>query len=359
VIPEYPERRARLIARLQREELDGLVLFTGPNIRYLTGFSGSQGWLLVGGEHVVLLTDPRYELRAAAEADCPVKIVRGKLHRGAAQLVRQWRWRRVGFEANRATYETYEALRAALEPAVELVPVRGWVEKLRACKSESEIDSLRKAARLTCQAYEMVLAQLKPGLKEREIAAELDYRMRLLGAEGPAFETIVASGPHSALPHAEPGDRQWKAGEPLLMDFGAQQNGYASDLTRVVHCGPASRAFERIYRAVLEAQQAALASVREGVEAASVDQAARQILVRHKLDSLIAHATGHGVGLEIHELPRLGKGERVRLRRGMVVTVEPGVYIEGFGGVRIEDTVLVTANGHEPLTTAAKDLLCL
>lgn len=334
------------------------MLVTSPaNVRYLSGFTGSNGWLLVGGDRTVLVTDPRYEIQAHTQVDCDVWVTRSKLVGTLAKLVRKWGWRRIGFETAHLRHEAYAGLSETAQSGVEWVPLKGWVERLRACKSQWEIERVRQAAATAAQAFDAIVPLLKPGLTEREVATELDYRLRRLGADRAAFETIVATGPNSALPHAQPTDRQLQAGEPVLLDFGAQRHGYASDMTRTVHLGAAPASFRRLYAAVLEAQQAALEAVRAGVTSADVDEAARAVLSRHKLESLFVHATGHGVGIEVHELPRLGKGERARLREGMVVTIEPGIYVEGYCGIRIEDTVLVTQQGCEVLTQAPKNLL--
>jgi Xaa-Pro aminopeptidase len=196
-------------------------------------------------------------------------------------------------------------------------------------------------------------------MRESEVAAELDYQMRRLGAEGPAFETIVASGERTAWPHADASSKAVEPGEPVLIDMGARQDGYHSDLTRMLALGRPGRRIAAMHRAVLEAQLAALESVREGVAAAAVDRTARQVLRRHGLERRFVHSTGHGLGLEIHEPPRLGAREPRRLRAGMVITIEPGVYIPGLGGVRIEDTVVVTAGGAEILTNSPKELLVI
>jgi Xaa-Pro aminopeptidase len=224
-------------------------------------------------------------------------------------------------------------------------------------KSADEIARIRAAVNLTSGAYARTLRRIKPGVTEQDIAAELDHHMRRLGAEAPAFETIVAAGARSALPHARPTAQRLKANQLVLIDMGASLAGYASDMTRVAALGKASPAMRRMYAAVLEAQLAGIAAVSHGVDAAAVDAAARRVLAAHKLDHTFTHSTGHGLGLEIHEVPRLGKGATDKLAAGMVVTVEPGAYIEGFGGVRIEDTVLVTATGAEVLTPTPKEFL--
>ena len=232
---------------------------------------------------------------------------------------------------------------------------RGLIEELRCIKDEEEIEYIRQAARATAQALEDVRPLLRPGTRERDLAAEIEYRMRRRGAEGAAFETIVASGARGAWPHARASSKLLKKSELVILDLGAILCGYAADMTRTVHLGKPRARLRRLYAAVQDAQERALAVVREGVRAGDVDRAARGALGRHGLARYFTHSTGHGVGLEIHERPRLGRGETQRLEAGCVITVEPGVYLEGLGGIRIEDTVLVGSDGPEVLTTASKD----
>jgi Xaa-Pro aminopeptidase len=264
--------------------------------------------------------------------------------------------RRLGFEKGRATYEQYEILRDAMPVRSSLEPVVGWIEKMRMVKSAEEVAAIRAAVVLNSQAFEEAARSAKAGMREIDLAAELEYRMRRLGAEKPAFETIVASGPRSAKPHADPSLAGIGPKELVVVDMGAQLAGYASDMTRMLHVGDPSPKTRRMYRAVLEAQLAALDAVRAGVTAERVDRAARSVLRSFSLDRAFTHSTGHGLGLEIHEPPRLGRRDKTVLETGMAVTIEPGVYLQGFGGIRIEDTVVVTENGCEILTPTSKEL---
>jgi Xaa-Pro aminopeptidase len=263
----------------------------------------------------------------------------------------------VGFERSRLGYEQYEFLKSRIPPRASLEPLPGLIEELRMVKSADEIAIIRRSVDLNSKAFESALRAIRPGrTAESDLAAEIDYRMKRLGAEGPAFETIVASGKRSALPHARPSTTILGKNELLLIDMGATLAGYASDMTRVLFLGrPGDRA-KKIYGAVLEAQLAAIDAVRPGVTAARVDRAARQALKKKGLDRAFVHSTGHGLGLEIHEPPRLGKTDKTRLQEGMAITIEPGAYLEGFGGVRIEDTVVVTKTGCEILTSTSKEL---
>lgn len=331
-----------------------------PNIRYLTGFTGSNALLLLAPHRAVLYTDPRYTTQAAGECDCPVVTVRrGSLYAAAAQAIVRRRYRRVGFERNRLLYGDWWQLRESLGKRIELKPLDQVVETLRMVKDAAEIEFIRVSVQLNSRAFEEALRKFRPAMTEAELAAEIDYQMRRLGASEPAFETIVASGPNSALPHARPQHRPMGVNQVLLVDMGASLDGYASDMTRTLALGRIRPEIRKRYQATLEAQLAAIDAVRPGVSASAVDAAARRVLTRHGLGREFIHSTGHGLGLEIHEAPRLGKGEKTKLQAGMTVTIEPGVYRAGLGGIRIEDTVLVTERGCEVLTPTTKELRSL
>jgi Xaa-Pro aminopeptidase len=246
-----------------------------------------------------------------------------------------------------------------LLPQKRLVPTAGWVETLRIEKDEEEIEQIRRAVQLASRAFSETLPFLRPGIREMEVAAEIEYRMRRYGAEQPSFETIVAFGERTALPHARAGSRALRQGECALMDLGAILDGYVSDMTRTVFLGKPPRKLSRMYRAVLEAQKEAEEAVRAGVECRAVDRAARRVLDRYGYGRYFTHSTGHGVGREIHELPRIAKKQRARLPERAVITVEPGVYIPGLGGIRIEDVVVVRKTGPEILTLTPKELTVL
>jgi Xaa-Pro aminopeptidase len=264
--------------------------------------------------------------------------------------------KRVGYEPARMTCDLFEALKARLPMRASLVPTPGWIEELRMVKTPEEIARIRRSVETNSRAFEQAVARVRPGMTEQRLAAELEYRMRRLGAEKPSFETIVAAGARSALPHAQPTAARLREGDLVVVDMGAFQDGYASDMTRVLFLGRPGARVKRTYRAVLEAQLAAIDRVRPGVGAAQVDRAARRVLKGYGLDGAFVHSTGHGLGLEIHEPPRIGMRSKAVLREGMAITIEPGVYLEGFGGIRIEDTIIVTASGCEMLTPTGKEL---
>jgi len=357
--PESHLRRQRVIDALGEQKLDGFIVSALPNIRYLSGFTGSNALLLISFRGAVLFTDPRYATQAAEQADCEVRVPKNQLAQAAAGSIRRRRLKRIGFESARVPHADYERMKITLPAGARLVPVSGLVEKLRVVKDSSEIGLIRDSVRTCSKAYERVLKRIRPGMKELEIAAELDYQMRRLGADSSAFDTIVASGPRTALPHAEPSEKTINNNELLLIDMGARQRGYMSDMTRVTCLGKPSRRTRKLYQAVLEAQLAALDEVKENATADKIDRRARTVLAAHGLAGYFVHSTGHGLGLEIHESPRIGTGNHTRLQAGMVITIEPGVYMEGSGGVRIEDTVVVNTNGCEILTPTSKDLLVI
>jgi Xaa-Pro aminopeptidase len=238
-------------------------------------------------------------------------------------------------------------------------PVPGFIEEFRAIKSPEEIAKIRRSVRVNSEAFSRTLNRIKPGVRENEIAAELDFQMRMLGAETTAFDTIVAAGPRSALPHAHPTKHALTDKELLLIDMGSMVEGYASDMTRVAYLGTPPRRIRDLYKAVLEAQLAAIDAVRSGVSVTKVDGAARKVLKGYQLDKEFVHSTGHGLGLEIHEAPKIGNKEKTKLQAGMAITIEPGAYINGFAGIRIEDTVLVTENGCQVITQTPKKLFTL
>jgi len=341
-------------------KIDALLVSALPNIRYLSGFTGSNALLLVTPDSQTLFTDPRYTIQASQECSCKVRTVKkGELERSAVQVITRRRLKRIGFESSRMFHEAYRRLKEEVALGVSLKPTTGVIERLRMIKTPEEIERIRRSVLTNSQAFDKTLASIRPGISEFEIASRLEFEMRQLGAEKTAFETIVAAGAHAALPHAQPSDRKVATNELLLIDMGACQDGYMSDMTRTVSVGKPSPAARKMYNSVLRAQLTALEAVRPGITAGKVDREARQVLDSEGLGKAFSHSTGHGLGLEIHEPPRLGRGEKTRLEAGMVITIEPGAYVRDVGGVRIEDTVLVTKTGCEVLTPTTKELILL
>lgn len=362
---EFAARRERLLPALKESRAQGMLVSALSNIRYLSGFTGSNAALLLTPDRSLLFTDPRYQTQAPQESDCEVKIAKGPLLQQVALSAKRLRLRALAFEQNRISFEDFRQLQAHVQ-GVRFIPVANAVETLRMTKSADEVATIKASVQLNSAALEHALKHFKPSMTEIDLAAEIEYRMRRLGADGTAFETIVASGARAALPHARPTDCVIQRDELLLIDMGASVAGYASDMTRTLAVGKLDAKKRRMYRAVLESQLAALDAVKPGVSCASVDRAARGALrgfgPRHAgetLEKLFIHSTGHGLGLEIHERPRVGRKEKTKLQPGMVITIEPGVYQEGVGGVRIEDTVVVTATGCEILTPTRKELVVL
>jgi Xaa-Pro aminopeptidase len=355
-LSQYEERRQAVSTGLAGRKLDALLVSNGPNLRYLSGFTGDNGSLLVTPETAILFTDPRFDLQASQEVTCQVRIAKGPLVTDILAAFTRLRLRRIGYEPARMTCETFDSLKSRLPMKASFEPAPGWIEGLRMVKSPDEIELIRKSVLTNSSAFEKALTRVRVGMRESDLAAELEYRMRRAGAEKPSFETIVACGARSALPHAQPTEARLKAGEMAIVDMGTFQNGYASDMTRMLYLGTPGAKVKRIYRAVLEAQLAAIDAVRVGVTTVKVDAAARKVLKGHGLDQAFIHSTGHGLGLEIHEPPRVGKRDKHRLAAGMAITIEPGVYLEGWGGIRIEDTIVVTETGCEILTPTEKEL---
>ncbi len=355
---EFELRRERLWPALREARVHAFVVTAAPNVRYLSGFTGSNGALLLTPERSLLFTDPRYQIQASQESDCEVKIGKGPLLKELSTWIKRLRLSPVAFESNRIGFDDHRQLKDLVKQ-VRLKPVAGVIESLRISKSQNEIVAIENAVKRNSAALEQALRRFKPHMTELDLTAEIEYRMRRLGADGPAFETIVASGPRTALPHARPTASPIRPDELLLIDMGANVAGYASDMTRTYAVGKLDAKRKRMYRAVLEAQLHAVDTVKPGVTCASVDRAARDVLQRFGMEKLFIHSTGHGLGLEIHERPRLGRKERTRLEAGMVITIEPGVYEEGFGGIRIEDTVAVTQDGCRILTPTGKELVIL
>ena len=339
---------------------DALLVTHGPDVRWMSGFTGSNGALAMVGGRAVLFTDGRYTAQAKAEAP-GLRVVIGK--KAAAVLAVEWMVARgatrCAFDARQTTVAALEQLRGSLPKEMGtarrgfFVASQGLIARLREVKDEGELAKMQRAADLGCDLFGAVLEHLVPGATEIEVALELEAAARRAGAEAMSFETIVASGRRSALPHGRATTQKLPRRGFVTMDFGVVLDGYCSDMTRTVHLGRASREAKAVYDAVLEAQEAAVAAVAPGVRCAEVDEAARRVLQRARLGKWFSHSTGHGVGLEIHEGPRIaGKVEQV-LEPGMVITIEPGVYLPNQFGVRIEDMVTVTEDGAETMTAAS------
>jgi Xaa-Pro aminopeptidase len=336
---------------------DAFLVSHLPNIHYLCGFSGSAGLLLVEESTITLFTDSRYTFQAREEVSgARVHIAKHGLWRAVGISLRAGRRvRRVAYSPGSITVAQKGTLALAVGTRARWVSDGNAVEKLRSVKDADELARMRDAAVLISGVFRRVLRLIRPGISELDLAAEIEYGIKHRGADGPSFETIVASGPRSAWAHAQPTAKLLRKNELVVLDQGAILRGYCSDMTRTVFVGKAPGGVKSLYGAVLEAQETARRAIRPGATAGDVDRAARGVLKRWKLAQYFTHSTGHGLGLEVHEMPRLGHGEETVLREGMVLTVEPGVYLEGLGGIRIEDDVVVTAEGADTLTTASRE----
>lgn len=360
---DHLRRIGSLRRKLTRAGLSGIVVTHLPDVRYLSGFTGSSAALAIHRRGASLFTDGRYKTQAAAEVNAArVQIVQGPPAVSAVQwLAAQPGVEFAGFDATKTTVADLarwkESLPSKLRKSFLTALPSPAIEALRMVKDSDELELMRQAAALGCQLFDHILGYIRPGLREIDVSAELEHKARQLGAEGMSFETIAASGERSAMPHARATATVLPKRGFLTMDFGVILNGYCSDMTRTIYLGTPKTAERATYQAVLEAQEAAIQAVSAGASCAEVDEAARGVLRRVGLAEAFTHSTGHGVGLEIHEQPRVGAGQSTRLQAGMVITIEPGVYLEGQFGMRIEDMVAVTATGGEVLTAASPKAL--
>jgi Xaa-Pro aminopeptidase len=347
----------QLRARLRRQRLDALLVTQPENRRYLSGYTAldtsiaeSAGVLLIPGKgQPFLFTDSRFYLQAQAEAaGFEVMLYPQGLLPLLSKLLPKLGIRRLAFESHYLLHTTaLDLMERANRIDVETVPLVGLIEQLRVVKQAEELSALRKSLWLNEEVFQEVFAKLRPGLREREVALQLESTMRLKGAERPSFDTIVASGPNGALPHAVPTDRELRTGEPIVIDMGLVLNGYCSDMTRTVVLGEPDAKTIELFRIVRRAQLEAIRRIRAGVAASDVDRAARQVIAKAGYGDFFGHGLGHGVGLAVHEAPSLNRRNRKKLQAGMVVTVEPGIYLPEWGGIRLENKVAVTASGHE------------
>lgn len=352
------KRRTKLLRAAKQAGADAILVTNFTNVTYLTGFTGHDSYLLVGDGLEVMLSDPRYSQQISEECPGLDMSLRGPattLVSEAEKVVKKARLKVLAVESQSMPLALHAQLAAALSKT-QLVASSGLVEALREIKDAAEIENIREAVRLAEKAFGVIQAGWSAGQTERWIAHELEHRIRGMGGEGCSFPPIVASGARGALPHAVPTDEPTGTDQLLLLDWGATVMGYRSDLTRILVTGRISPKLERIYRVVLEAQERAIAAIEPGAVMSDVDHAARSSITEAGYGKRFGHGLGHGFGLEIHESPRLAATVNRPLKAGMVVTVEPGIYLPNWGGVRIEDDVLVTRDGHEVLSSLPKDL---
>jgi len=355
----WEKRIGKLRKKFGEKNIEAVLITNPANIFYLSGFTGSAGFIFAAPEKAYLITDFRYEEQAEKEISLQIfdlVICSTKIIDRIKDLVESENIKRLGIEAKHMTVDFYNELNEKLSRC-SLIPVTGIVEELRTVKDEEEVDRIKKAAQIADSAFDYIIKFIKPGLKEIEVAAEIEYFMRRNGASKASFDIIAASGERSALPHGTAGERKLGNGNLLLMDFGAVYKGYCSDITRTVVIGKASEKQRKVYDIVFEAQNRALETAAVNMTCSELDGLARSVIAEYGMGDKFGHSLGHGVGIEVHEAPAVSKNSREVLSPGMVITIEPGIYIKGWGGVRIEDMVLVTEKGLQVLTFSTKELL--
>lgn len=355
---DYRGRQRRVVQVLDARRLGALLVTHLPNVRYLCGFTGSAGVLLIADDQATFFTDGRYREQARAEVHrARVVVSKGPVLDAVVRALVDARVKTVGAESEHMSVAAAGRLARMLRGKARVRPTRELVEEHRMVKEPAEIERIRAAVRLGSSLFDTAVAAIRPGVPERMVAAELEYAARKAGADGMSFETIVAAGLRSALPHGQATAQPIPRRGFVVLDFGVILRDYCSDMTRTVHVGKPTTEARRLYQAVREAQQAAIEKVRPGRSVGEVDRAARSVLRRAGLHRYFTHSTGHGVGLEIHEPPRVASGQQDVMRPGMVISIEPGVYVPGYGGVRIEDMVVVTTTSCAVLTPTTKELL--
>lgn len=359
-VPSYASRRNAAMRAAQKSQPIDAYLITRPeDVAYFTGFSGEDSFVLFGKDWACLLTDGRYDEQARKECgEIEIHLRHGAMAAAIAETLNGRRVKRLGLQAGHVTLAMFKTLESALSVR-KLIPLEDVPARLRQTKDDSEISAIRKAIRVAEQAMRELLsggAKHVIGRSEEDLAAELDYRMRKGGASGPSFETIVAAGANASMPHYRPGKAKVRRNQAVLFDWGARVNGYCSDLTRVVGIGTIPPKLAEMYEIVLRAQQAGIQAIASGVKLSTADAAARKVIEEAGYGDCFTHSLGHGFGRVVHEMPALARPAKGRFRKGMVVTVEPGIYVPGLGGIRIEDDILVTLNGGKRLSSLPRDL---
>lgn len=344
--------------KMDQHNIDGFLITSPINRRYVTGFTGTAGTALITATDARFITDFRYTEQAEAQVEGFQVVEHKKLMIDEIRnQVKESKVKRLGFEKDFVTYGQYETYQKHLE--VELIPISGLIEEIRIIKTEEELDVMKKAAKIADDAFLHIQKYIKPGVKEIEIANELEFFMRRQGATSSSFDTIVASGWRSALPHGVASTKEIASGELVTLDYGALYNGYCSDITRTVAVGEIDDQLKEIYDIVLEANKRGVQEIKPGMTGKEADAVTRDYITEKGYGKNFGHSTGHGLGLEVHEAPTLSSRSKQVLKPGMVVTVEPGIYIPGVGGCRIEDDIVITESGNERLTFATKELIYL
>lgn len=354
-------RLERLRQKLAENELDAIIVTKIANCRYISGFTGSNCLSIISRDSTVLVTDFRYYDQAIKQApDFKIVLADGELMGNITDLISGIAINKLGFESKSLTHSTYQLLVEtiiSLDKSIDLVATENIVEYLRSVKDNNELTNIKKACIIVDAAFNDIITHIKPGVTEKKVAWEIEKYLRENGSDDMPFKIIVASGPNSALPHSIPTDRCIGYGEPVVIDYGARVAGYCSDITRTMYFGDGDDIFLKVYNTVLKAQIAAIDNISTGISGEQADRISRSIIENEGYGQYFGHGLGHGVGLEVHEEPRLGYGSYQHLDNGMVFTIEPGIYISGWGGVRIEDTVTIEDNELVVLTKAKKNVL--
>ncbi|MFZ5989594.1 MAG: M24 family metallopeptidase [Bacillota bacterium] len=354
------EKRLReLRQRLKEKDMDAALITKRDNYIYISGFTGTFAYILVTQEDSVIVTDFRYTEQASKQAPLSEVVeYRGSLLVALNEVIKSKGIKKLGYEEDYLTQKKYEELKGKLN-IKEFMPLENMVESLRMIKDEEETGIIKKAVEIADSAFGHILKYIKPGVREVEIAAEIEYFMKKSGARGPSFETIVASGYRSALPHGVASEKVIDKGDAVTLDFGAVYNDYCSDMTRTVFIGEPQNELKKIYDIVLKAQVSALEGAKKGLMGKEIDLIAREYISRNGYEKYFGHGLGHGVGIEVHEEPRLSPQGSTRMENGMVATVEPGIYINGLGGVRIEDMIVINDEKPIILTKSTKEMIIL
>lgn len=355
---EGMEKIAKVRLALDTNDLDAILVTSPINRRYITGFTGTAGVAIISNKEERFITDFRYTEQATEQAK-GFQVVEHKkqIELEIKKQLKEMNVKRLGFEKDYVTYSNYETYKRIFE--VELVPVSGLIEDIRLIKTEDELNILKKAAKIVDDAFVHIQNYIKPGVKEIDISNELEFFMRRNGASSSSFDTIVASGLRSALPHGVASNKEIQSGELVTLDYGAVYEGYCSDITRTVAVGEISSELRNIYNIVLEANKRGIEGIKPGMTGKEADALTRDYITEKGYGKHFGHSTGHGIGLEVHEGPTLSLRSDKKLEKGMVVTVEPGIYVAGLGGCRIEDDIVITENGNERITFAQKELIQL
>jgi Xaa-Pro aminopeptidase len=350
----HKRRISHLREKLRSESIDAFLVSNPENRRYLSGFTAidhqigeSSGFLLISQDQTLLATDFRYKLQAESETHgFAVFIYEQGLIDSLQEILERLKARRLGFESTNLTYDLFDRFRTSLkESTIEFIPTKGLVEDMRASKEPIEIEAIKRALELTERVFEEAASTLKPDMSEKELASYIDYLIRQRGAEDVAFPPIVAAGPNSSMPHAIPTDRKIHVREPIVIDLGAKLEGYCSDMTRTLFIEKPDEKIQEIYKIVRKAQLHAIHNMKAGMKAKTADALAREVITQAGYGDYFGHSLGHGVGLAVHEHPRVGKATETILRENMVVTVEPGIYLSGIGGVRLENMAVLKKDG--------------